>query len=423
MCLYPSPFFALLRLYPAVHRSCLTLFLTCLSGNLFLVTASIFFIPYAFMFLVQRPRCLLRPSTSSTSDSLSPPVATDLDALLALLVVADRFDIRVVTTACTELLNSLLDEMTPAQAEGVVSLPSSVRALPGLYQVDEGARKRIREVHSPAFDHEGNYPETFLALSEAGLGVLLTSTTLDVDSEDSVLEAAVAWADHQTSDAGQYLGMMAQVILPRVRITFLSPKCTLWFTKKILSLLQALPSARGSSIESRTSPLQAWASLDVLSPPAGLPEVAMQAVIASSQVAHCLVHMRAAGIPVPSNILEWLTPGSPQLAPRAGCRPQTAPCNFASPRSIARGCSRLSHVTRWTVTMAPSSLRLRSHVEGMLPVQWPRNHVNFGPRIRMCCSAPTPLLLYLSPDASMSESSSETGLCSLAFTVRRWSKD
>jgi len=37
--------------------------------------------------------------------------------------------------------------------------------------------------------------------------------------------------------------------------------------------------------------------------------------------APCLVHMRAAGIPVPSNILEWLTPGSPQLAPRAGYRP------------------------------------------------------------------------------------------------------
>jgi len=110
---------------------------------------------------LQRPRCFLKPSTSSDHNTLSPQVAEDLDALLALLVVADRFDIGVLTTACAGLLNSLQDKMTPSQAEGLVSLPFPIQALPGLRKAVVVARNTIREVHSPALK-EKEYPKPFL---------------------------------------------------------------------------------------------------------------------------------------------------------------------------------------------------------------------------------------------------------------------
>lgn len=187
--------------------------------------------------------------------------------LLMLLRLADRFQVKACISSCEKGL-ARVGVWSYEEAVGLVSLPQPLLASPRLSCILQRARKLLLQNHGPCIMKpsksegagtgtgtgtcagalgDGFEGEPLLAVPEPVFVFLLEAEELEVESEDAVLNAALAWTRWNERDE---LQMLAQVILPRIRGPFLSGTCVGKLLQRVIYLLEA----KGHAVPKHTCP-------------------------------------------------------------------------------------------------------------------------------------------------------------------------
>lgn len=260
---------------------------------------------------------------------VSPAVSGSLEDLSILLLLSDRFDLSSLTTYCTQELVKMSASLTPSQGLHIVSLPAVMHSNSELQEVLAAARAVVRQAYAKVFEESAVAEERvkICQLPQAAIEVLLESNTLMVNSEDSLLKAALAWVDAKDASPSDKLQLLTMVVLPRLRSAFLSPKAVLDLTEMVINLLKSKGSRRVcySTLEADIASLKVWGptikAITATQLPAG-------SAIAVYHVNRLLEHLRAAEVPMLPSMLDYIRPGAPQFLPRKGYRPSDATMKF-----------------------------------------------------------------------------------------------
>lgn len=189
---------------------------------------------------------------SMYSGSLPEGVPQSLDRTLRVLVLADRFEVREALQSCTTSLSALVSSLSPPDAFRILELPFSIRRLPRFAPILESAKHCISAKFSPMLrnmQHTGS----FLDLPEAGLVTLLEAEYLEVDSEDCVVEAAMAWVRHRHTDGVSQARELCRLVLPRVHFPSLSPHMTSHLAHASVEHFRALWALLQASVATESS--------------------------------------------------------------------------------------------------------------------------------------------------------------------------
>lgn len=159
------------------------------------------------------------------SASLPEHASQSLSSCIRLLVLADRFDVPDCVDEVLELLAAFIPRLSPEDALQLLSLPDSVQQSLSLGDIVDKAKKKLVETYSVLLSSPSD--ASFLRIPEPCLLALLDSDNLEVETEDVVVEAAMAWICNRYSDPKDQAEAVATIILPRIRFQALSPKMTL----------------------------------------------------------------------------------------------------------------------------------------------------------------------------------------------------
>lgn len=268
---------------------------------------------------------------------MSPTVAGSLEHLEVLAVLSDRFQVAVVTSCCAANVSKLFSRMeAPAEALQVLSLPLVLRSVPEFQEVLVAAQDEIRKAYGPAMlpNAASDILEALCGLPQVGLEALLESSSLEVPSEDCVLQAALAWVRANARNGKDRLAVLTESVLPRLRLPFLSPQAVVVLVGEIQSLLGSVEA--GCSLEPALSAdaayMRDWVARNLAGSTVALPQATMS-FVATSQLAHCLERMRNGGVHVPDNVLHWCRPGTVLLQPRLSYQPPDATLKVCIPNA------------------------------------------------------------------------------------------
>lgn len=268
-------------------------------------------------------------------DAVSPSASESLEDLGALVVLSDRFDVASAKSFCVAQFSRRFSaEQTPAQALQVLSLPSLLHTVPSFKRVLSAAKAAIQKVHGPALlpSAAADDLKNLRRLPQVGLEVLLECSTLDVPSEDCVLQGGLTWARAHTSIGRDRLEFLAEVLLPRLRLPFLSTTAVSALVQEVTTMLRNVgPSCeQDEPLRTDETCLKGWVARRVEGCTKDVPQEVSN-FVAASQLAHCLELMRAAGVQVPASVLKWCETGAHLLQPRLGYLPPDGTLHLCIP--------------------------------------------------------------------------------------------
>lgn len=206
-------------------------------------------------------------------------------------------------------------------------IPSECSAEQRLYQkVLAAARHTILETYSLVCREPtaAATEETLRQLPQPVIELLLESSSLAVESEDSVLETAFTWVKAKADGARQRLDLLTRVVLPRIRAPFLSLRGVVFLRERVTDLLEAVSPDQAGNRASHpdAASLEGWSR----SAP-NMPNPAAN-FLAAHELLLMLHRLEAAAVPMPRSIPELLRTGAKLMIPRRGYRPPDATITF-----------------------------------------------------------------------------------------------